>query len=126
MVNFTFPPDSPLRSQRLYRLLLLSLLIQHSIWHILANTVLKGTHNLKKRSWILTTLAAFVMTAASIPFLRDLLLPRDVLGSVARIILQFSNLTKANIPANVRGVLVEKAVEAARANATWQFFSLAE
>ncbi|KAE8180550.1 hypothetical protein CF328_g9126, partial [Tilletia controversa] len=110
MVNFTFPPDSPLRSQRLYRLLLLSLLIQHSIWHILANTVLKGTHNLKKRSWILTTLAAFVMTAASIPFLRDLLLPRDVLGSVARIILQFSNLTKANIPANVRGVLVEKAV----------------
>ncbi|KAE8232377.1 hypothetical protein CF326_g2589 [Tilletia indica] len=126
MVNFTLPVDSPLRSPHLYRLLLISLLIQHSIWHILANTVLKGPHNLKKRSWILTTLAAFVMTAASLPFLRDLFLPPDLVGSLSAGLLHFADFTRSSIPPKLRAVLAEKAIAAAHNNATWGFFSLAE
>jgi len=128
MVNFILPADSPLRSPHLYRLLLISLVIQHSIWHILANTVLKGAHNLKKRSWVLTTLAAVVMTVCSLPYLRDMFLPPDLTGKAAVILLRIMDLsgpigTKFE---TLRPVLAQRIAKAAETNAPWQFFSLAE
>ncbi|KAK0546386.1 hypothetical protein OC846_005280 [Tilletia horrida] len=127
MVNFTLPADSPLWSPHLYRLLLISLLIQHTIWHVLANTILKGPHNLKKRSWILTTLAAFVMTGASLPYLKDLFLPPDSLGLGAGLLLRALNLINpVGNTSPLRRYLATKAIEAAHANAHWEFFSLAQ
>ncbi|KAK0529142.1 hypothetical protein OC835_004425 [Tilletia horrida] len=129
MVTFSLPADSPLRGSDLYRYLLISLLIQHSIWHLLANTVLKGAHNLKKRSWVLTAVAALVMTFGSLPYLRDLFLPPHILGSASTLLLRgfnaFGPLAGGAQVQWLRAHLTASAAEALPANADWEFFSLA-
>lgn len=69
------PFHSPLRNPLLGRYFLFSISILHATYHGLANTLFLGNDpiQLKKRAWILTTVNAFVMTAASIPFLVELL-----------------------------------------------------
>ena len=73
--RFTIPATSPLWSPRLHQLFYISLAFQHSVFHLLSQTILKGDSKdmLKKRCWILTTMASFVMCAASLPFLVDLI-----------------------------------------------------
>ncbi|EPQ26512.1 uncharacterized protein PFL1_05834 [Pseudozyma flocculosa PF-1] len=72
--RFVLPETSPLLSPRLHRLFYVSLALQHAAFHLVSNTWLKGEGKemLKKRCWILTTMASAVMCAASLPYLADL------------------------------------------------------
>ncbi|PWZ02423.1 hypothetical protein BCV70DRAFT_157355 [Testicularia cyperi] len=74
--RFVIPDTSPLASPRLHTIFYASLVIQHTIFHALSQTFLRGEGKemLKKRCWILTTLASFVMCLASLPYLYDLVL----------------------------------------------------
>ncbi|SPO25987.1 uncharacterized protein UTRI_03352 [Ustilago trichophora] len=74
--HFVLPETSALASTRLHTIFYASLVIQHAIFHGLSHSWLKGDSKemLKKRCWILTTLASFVMCVASLPYLYDLLL----------------------------------------------------
>lgn len=73
--RFVLPETSPLASPRLHTAFYLSLVVQHTIFHALSQTWLKGESKemLKKRCWILTTVASFVMCVASLPYLLDLI-----------------------------------------------------
>ncbi len=72
--GFTLPRSSPLADPHNYYLFCISLLILHGTYHALAHTIFAGDDKdkLKARSWILTTLASLVMSAASLPYLWDL------------------------------------------------------
>ncbi|KAJ1033109.1 hypothetical protein NDA16_000387 [Ustilago loliicola] len=74
--RFVLPEGSALASSRLHTIFYASLVIQHVIFHGLSHSWLKGDSKdmLKKRCWILTTLASFVMCVASLPYLYDLIL----------------------------------------------------
>ena len=74
--RFVLPETSALASTRLHTIFYASLIVQHAIFHRLSHSWLKGDSKemLKKRCWILTTLASFVMCAASLPYLADLVL----------------------------------------------------
>ncbi|SNX88150.1 uncharacterized protein MEPE_06861 [Melanopsichium pennsylvanicum] len=73
--RFVLPATSALTSSRLHAIFCASLVIQHVIFHGLSHTWLKGDSKemLKKRCWILTTFASFVMCIASLPYLYDLI-----------------------------------------------------
>lgn len=75
LANYVIPQESSLRDKRLAIYFGVSIVILHSIFHILSNTTFRGAEpkRIKQRSWILTTVNAFVMTAVSLPFLWDLL-----------------------------------------------------
>ncbi|KAN0063336.1 hypothetical protein ACQY0O_004502 [Thecaphora frezii] len=72
--RFVLPETSPLFSPRLHNLFYISLVVQHTAYHVLANTYLRGESKemLKKRCWVLTTMASAVMCLASLPYLADL------------------------------------------------------
>ncbi|CBQ72874.1 conserved hypothetical protein [Sporisorium reilianum SRZ2] len=72
--RFVLPNTSALASSRLHTIFYASLVVQHVIFHALSHSWLKGDTKemLKKRCWILTTLASFVMCLASLPYLFDL------------------------------------------------------
>lgn len=74
--RFVLPETSALASNRLHTIFYASLVIQHAIFHALSQSWLKGDSKdmLKKRCWILTTVASFVMCVASLPYLYDLVL----------------------------------------------------
>lgn len=74
--RFVLPATSALASPRLHIIFYASLVVQHTVFHGLSYTWLKGDSKemLKKRCWILTTLASFVMCVASLPYLYDLIL----------------------------------------------------
>lgn len=74
--RFVLPEGSALASSRLHTIFYGSLVIQHVIFHGLSHSWLKGGSKdmLKRRCWILTTLASFVMCIASLPYLYDLIL----------------------------------------------------
>lgn len=75
LADCIIPQQSSLRDKRLAIYFGISILVLHSIFHTLSNTIFRGAEpkKLKQRSWILTTINAFVMTAVSLPFLWDLL-----------------------------------------------------
>lgn len=68
------PRNSPLRDPVFSWSLVVSLLIQHSLFHWLANTRLSGSDpkQQKKRAWILTTFNGGITTLLSLPYLSDL------------------------------------------------------
>ncbi|SPO44899.1 uncharacterized protein PSANT_02585 [Moesziomyces antarcticus] len=72
--RFVLPEGSALASTRLHTIFYASLVVQHVVFHALSQSWLKGDSKdmLKKRCWILTTLASFVMCIASLPYLYDL------------------------------------------------------
>lgn len=72
--RFILPESSALASTRLHIMFYASLVVQHVTFHALSHSWLKGDSKemLKKRCWILTTLASFVMCIASLPYLYDL------------------------------------------------------
>lgn len=74
--RFVLPEASALASPRLHAIFYASLVVQHVTFHALSQSWLKGDSKemLKKRCWILTTLASFVMCVASLPYLFDLVL----------------------------------------------------
>ncbi|EST05667.1 TRAM/LAG1/CLN8 homology domain protein [Kalmanozyma brasiliensis GHG001] len=74
--RFVLPEGSALSSNRLHIIFYASLVVQHAIFHALSQSWLKGDSKemLKKRCWILTTVASFVMCGASLPYLYDLIL----------------------------------------------------
>lgn len=69
------PEPSPLRNHHLFLHFGVSVLILHSVYHVLANTIFRGSDpkKLKQRCWVLTTFNGFVMTSASLPYLYDLI-----------------------------------------------------
>ncbi|PWN53265.1 hypothetical protein IE53DRAFT_193053 [Violaceomyces palustris] len=73
MINTILPPDSPLWDPRLHHIFYASLAFQYAVFHLLANTLYRGSSKeaLKKKCWILTTMASLVMCLASLPFLYD-------------------------------------------------------
>ena len=75
---------SLLASRLLHTAFLASLLVQHTIFHVLARTAFSGASRTqrKRRAWVLTTLNGAVLTAASLPFLADLLCARFDLQAV--------------------------------------------
>ncbi|GAC94029.1 hypothetical protein PHSY_001598 [Pseudozyma hubeiensis SY62] len=74
--RFVLPDTSALASPRLHTIFYASLVVQHVTFHALSHSWLRGDSKdmLKKRCWILTTLASFVMCVASLPYLWDLFL----------------------------------------------------
>ncbi|KAJ9479270.1 TLC domain-containing protein [Pseudozyma hubeiensis] len=74
--RFVLPETSALASSRLHTVFYASLVVQHVTFHALSHSWLRGDSKdmLKKRCWILTTLASFVMCVASLPYLWDLFL----------------------------------------------------
>lgn len=69
------PADSPLNEPLFSYAFCGSLLVQHSLFHVLSHTVLSGsdTTSLKRRAWILTTFNGLITSLAALPFLWDLL-----------------------------------------------------
>lgn len=74
--RFVLPDTSALAATRLHSIFYASLIVQHLTFHALSHSWLRGDSKemLKKRCWILTTLASFVMCLASLPYLYDLFL----------------------------------------------------
>lgn len=73
--NFTFPvalPPSAIFEPLYLQCFCAALVFQHTIFHLLSNTIYKADSKLKQRCWILTTLASLVMTIGSLPYLYDL------------------------------------------------------
>lgn len=75
VVDYLVPDPSTLRQPILALYFAISILILHSTFHILSNTVFRGgdPKKLKQRCWILTTVNGAVMTLVSLPYLVDLL-----------------------------------------------------
>lgn len=68
------PEESPLNDPIITYAFCASLLVQHSLFHVLSATLYKGSDaaQLKKRCWILTTFNGFVTTLIATPYLFDL------------------------------------------------------
>ncbi|CAO1618801.1 unnamed protein product [Jaminaea pallidilutea] len=69
------PADSPLNEPLFSYAFCGSLLVQHTLFHVLSHTILSGsdTTQLKRRAWILTTFNGVITSLAALPFLWDLL-----------------------------------------------------
>ncbi|KDN52299.1 hypothetical protein K437DRAFT_261410 [Tilletiaria anomala UBC 951] len=74
LYGFILPGSSPLLDPRNFYAFCGSLFILHAAFHFLSNTIFAGEEKEKHkaRSWILTTIAGFVMSVASLPYLYDL------------------------------------------------------
>lgn len=75
LADFIVPAPSPLRNPRLPKYFGMSIVLLHAAFHVLSHTAFRGADpkKRKQRCWILTTVNAFAMTAASTPYLYDLL-----------------------------------------------------
>ena len=74
LYGFTLPQTSPLLDTRNHYLFCASLVLLHGSYHALSYTIFAGEEKeqLKRRSWILTTIASAMMSAASLPYLYDI------------------------------------------------------